>query len=73
MRMKLNADFTKILGAEHEEKWVALSKDHRQVVDFDISLPELRDRLGEKKSNYVYMKVLRSDMEYCFALSWKND
>jgi hypothetical protein len=71
--MKANADFTKILGTEHEEKWVALSKNRRKVVDFDISLPELRDRLGAKKSNCVYMKVLRSDMEYCFAHSWKND
>ena len=71
--MKINADFTKILGTEHEEKWVALSKDHRTVVDFDASLPELRDRLGKKKSDCVYMKVLRSDMEYCFKLSWQND
>lgn len=71
--MKINANLTKILSREHEEKWVALSRDRRKVVDFDISLLELRDRLGEKKSNCVYMKVLRSDMEYCFALSWKND
>lgn len=71
--MKVNTNFTKILNTEHEEKWVALSKDRRKVVDFDISLPELRDRLAEKKSDYVYMKVLRSDMEYCFAYSWQND
>ncbi|MDO8521704.1 MAG: hypothetical protein Q7S08_00250 [bacterium] len=71
--MKINADFTKILSAEHEEKWVALSRDRQKVVDFDTSLPELRDRLGAKKSDCVYMKVLRSDVEYCFALSWEND
>ena len=71
--MKINANLTKILGAEHEEKWVALSKDRRRVVDFDISLSELRGRLGAKRSDCVYMKVLRSDMEYCFAHSWKND
>jgi hypothetical protein len=65
--MKLNADLTKVLGKEHEEKWVALTKDHSTLVDFAESLKLLRDRLGEKKNEYTYMKVLRSDVEYSFS------
>ncbi len=68
--MKVNYNLTKVLKKEHEEKWVALSQDHRKVVDFDPSLVELTKRLGQKENEYVYMKVLRSDMEYCFT--WRN-
>ena len=65
--MKVNADLTKIIGKEHEEKWVALTKNHDKLVDFADTLKVLRDRLGEHKNDYVYMKVLRSDMEYSFT------
>jgi len=65
--MKVNADFTRIIKKIHEEKWVALSEDHSKVIDFAPTLMELRDRLGDDKNRYVYMKVLRSDMEYCFS------
>ena len=71
--MKVNSNLTKVLKKEHEEKWVALSRDHRKVIDFDKNLPHLRERLGEKRNEYMYMKVLRSDMEYCFTFSWQND
>jgi len=43
--MRINADLTKILGKEHEEKWVALSKDRKKLVDSSENLVELRDRL----------------------------
>ena len=66
--MRINADLTKILGKEHEEKWVALSKDRKKLVDSSENLVELRDRMGSKRNDYVYMRVLRSDMEYSFAL-----
>ena len=65
--MKVNADFTRIIKKIHEEKWVALSEDHSKVIDFAPTLMELRDRLGDDKNRYVYMKVLRSDREYCFS------
>ncbi len=71
--MRINANLTKVLKKIHEEKWVALSKDQRKVIDFDPSLMELTKRLGKHENNYVYMKVLRSDMEYCFSFSWQND
>jgi hypothetical protein len=64
--MKVNTDFTKILPKETEEKWVAFSEDRTRVIDSAENLPELRQRLGEKKDDYIYMKVLRSDMEYSF-------
>ena len=66
LHMRINSDLTKVLGKEHEEKWVALSSDRSKLVDFSKSLLELRDRLGEKKNDYVYMRVLRSDIDYCF-------
>lgn len=65
--MKVNADLTKILGKEHEEKWVALTKKQDKLVDFADTLKVLRDRLGERKNDYVYMRVLRSDLEYSFS------
>ncbi|MBI5469727.1 hypothetical protein HY968_00185 [Candidatus Kaiserbacteria bacterium] len=66
--MKVNADFTKILGKDTEEKWVALSEDRKKLIDSGPTLPELRERLGEKRNDYIYMKVLRSDMEYSFGV-----
>lgn len=65
--MSMNADLTKIVKKEHEEKWVALSKDHSQVIDFAENLKVLRDRMAEKRNEYVYMRVLRSDMQYSFS------
>jgi len=67
--MKVNADLTKILGKEHEEKWVAITKDHAKLIDSDAALKVLRDRLGERKNDYVYMRVLRSDLEYSFSFA----
>jgi hypothetical protein len=64
--MEKNTDFTKIIKKIHEEKWVALSEDRTEVVDYDKSLSELNKRVDRKK--VVYMKVLSSDMEYCFSL-----
>ena len=70
--MKINADLTKILGTGMAGKWVALSEDRKRLIDSSDSLPELRERLGEKKNQYIYKKVLRSDIEYSFGASWKT-
>jgi len=70
--MKTNANLTKVLKKVHEEKWVALSSDHSRVIDFDKNLPALTKRMDKKRGRHVYMKVLRSDMEYCFSpLTWR--
>ncbi len=65
--MKVNSDFTKILTEEHQGKWVALSKNHDRVIDYDDDLVILIERLGNQKDNVVYHKVLRFDMEYAFS------
>ena len=65
--MKINNNLSTILRKEMEEKWVALSQDQKEVVDSSRDLVELRTRLGEKRNDYTYMKVLRSDMEFAFA------
>ena len=67
--MKVNADLTKVLSREHEQKWVALTKDHSTLVDFADNLKILRDRLGDHKNDYIFMRVLRSDREYSFSFS----
>lgn len=67
--MKVNADLTKIVGKEHEQKWVALSKDRSKLIDSAENLSALRERFGERKNDYIYMRVLRSDMEYSFSLA----
>lgn len=64
--MELNNDLMSILGSEHEEKWVALSKDRQKVIDFSADLLELRRRIGETNENVVYMKMLPSNMEFAF-------
>ena len=70
--MKVNADFTKIIKKIHEEKWVALSQDHSRVVDFDENFLALTKRMDKKKDRCIYMKVLRSDIEYSFApFTWQ--
>lgn len=70
--MKVNRNLTKVLKKKHEEKWVALSPNHRKIIDFDPSLASLCDRLGDKQHRYTLMRVPRSDMEYCFNLNGKK-
>lgn len=66
--MRKNADFTKVLKRGHERKWVALSKDRHSIIDSAADLPQLREKLGKKKDDVVYMKVLPSDIEFAFLL-----
>jgi hypothetical protein len=61
-----NYDLTKVLKKEHEEKWVALNKEQTKVIDYSSALSELRNRIGEKNREVVYMKVPRSDTIYAF-------
>ena len=61
-----NTDLTKILNKEHEEKWVALTRAHDKVVDYDEKLVDLRERLGRDNEEVVYFKVPRSDTAYAF-------
>lgn len=53
--MKNTLELGKIIKEEHENKWVALSKDKTKVVDFDENLVRLKHKVGDEK--VVYMKV----------------
>ena len=57
-------DLTTVLKKEHDQKWVALSKDNKKVVDFDVNLIELDKRVDKDK--VTYMKVPPSDMYLSF-------
>lgn len=57
-------DLTTILTREHEQKWVALSRDNKTVVAFDADLTKLDQRVGGK--DVVFMKVPRSDAYLSF-------
>lgn len=66
--MKVNTDLTKVIGKEQEKKWVALSKDRRQLIGSSDSLSALREKLGSRMDNVIYMKVLSSDTEFAFLM-----
>lgn len=63
----MNTNLTKIIGRSEDKKWVALSRDRNTLVGSNDSLEKLREELGTKKDNVVYMKVLSSDTEFVFA------
>ena len=49
-----------IIQEVHEKKWVALSRDKTKIIDFDPSLVNLKNKIGDHK--VVYMKVPPSDV-----------
>ena len=53
--MKTSPNFSKLIKSEHEQKWVAISKDHKEIVSYDASLVKLKRTVGIK--DVVYMKV----------------
>ena len=57
-------DLTTILTPEHEEKWVALSRDNKTVVAFDADLAALDQIVGDQ--DVVFMKVPHSDAYLSF-------
>ena len=56
-------DLTKILKKKHEKKWVALTRDNKKVVDFDVDLITLDSRVN--KDEVVYMKAPPADAYLC--------
>lgn len=58
-------DLTKILTKEHEKKWVALSKDNSQVIDFDDDLIALDKRVNP--GDVTFMRVPPSDAYLSFS------
>lgn len=62
--MLKNNDLSKILKKQHENQWVALSKDCRKVVGFSSSLISLEKKVGTKK--VIYMKAPPSGVIFAF-------
>jgi hypothetical protein len=58
------AQATTIFTPEHENKWVALSRDHKKVLLSSESLLELKKAVG--KGDVVYMKVPPGDVYLSF-------
>ena len=50
-----NHDLTKILGKQHEKKWVALSKDSKKVLAYNEDLIELDKQV--EGQDVIFMKV----------------
>lgn len=53
-----------ILKKKHEGKWVALTKDYKQIISYSDRLTTLERKVGEKDA--VYIKALRTDVSYAF-------
>ncbi len=64
--MKINADLAKILKKKHEAKWVAFNKEQTKIIGFSEKLTDLVAKLDAKGKEAVFMKVLKSDVEYAF-------
>ncbi len=63
--MKLKSiDLTKILKEQHENKWVALSRDYTKVMGVNSKLKDLKEKIGDE--DVVYMKVPSSDRIYAY-------
>jgi hypothetical protein len=58
--MKGSTELHRLIGTEHERKWVALTRDKTKVVAFDESLVKLKEKVGA--TPVTYMKVPPSDV-----------
>ncbi|MEJ0053428.1 MAG: hypothetical protein WDN10_01720 [bacterium] len=50
---------------EHENKWIALSPDHSEVLESAADLMDLKAKVGER--DVVYLKVPASGTYFAFA------
>ena len=62
--MKAAVDLTKVLGREHEQKWVALSRDNKRVIAYNEDLIKLDKQV--EGQDVVFMKVPASDSYLSF-------
>ena len=59
-----NKDLSRVLTAEHEDKWVAVTPDRKKVVAFSDCLDELVNLVNGKK--VVYLRGLKKGSVYAF-------
>ncbi len=62
--MEKQTDLSTVLGREHERKWVALTRDYRNVVAASDTLVALKRQVGDK--DVVYLKVPSSEVVYSY-------
>ena len=62
--METAVDLTKVLGREHERKWVALSRDNTHVIAYDDDLVTLGKRV--EGHDVTFMRVPPSDVYLSF-------
>ena len=55
-----NTNVFRILKNIHQNKWVALSRDYKKVIDFSKNLTALNKRIGNK--DVVFIRVLPKDL-----------
>ena len=60
-----NSSSTASLTKGLEGKWVAMTLDHKKIIDSSGDLAKLEERIGNNKK-VVYMKVMNSDREFAF-------
>lgn len=60
------SDLSKLLKPSHENKWVAISRDYRKVVDFADSLVDLDKKIKDPMS-VIYTRILSRDVSFAPA------
>ncbi|MFM2330883.1 MAG: hypothetical protein RLZZ26_390 [Candidatus Parcubacteria bacterium] len=63
--MKNDRNVMALLTKGLEGKWVAMTLDHKKVIDSSADLATLEGRIADNKK-VVYMKVMSSDREFAF-------
>ena len=54
-----------VITKEYENKWVALTLDHKEVIDSSADLMDLKIKIGKRE--VVYLKVPESGTYFAFA------
>lgn len=63
--MNAHMETVSLITKEYENKWVALSPDHTEVIAFSPDLMNLKEKVGGR--DVVYMKVPESGTYFAFA------
>jgi hypothetical protein len=62
-----NVDLTELVKKEHDGKWIALSRNYKNIVDFGRDLTELKKRIDDSHTEVVYMKLPKFGKRYAFT------
>lgn len=62
-----NLDLTKLINKNHDDKWIALSRNYDRIVSYDQNLNELKKRIDDAHIEAVYMKMPKFGRRYAFT------